>query len=403
MQDMNNTPFTPGDDVHPRRAPERSAPPHRQPARRAPQPARKRHSAPARKRDIVICYTLRTLMVLFTTILLLFASACILLNSIFNGPSIAARNVLTMSLIHSSGTYWIPNIFMSDELVNEIRDGDKDLLPPDDSVTDIQIDTSGSLNGNSDEWKEHPDGIRIDTIYGDTFTGHVMIVRDPSKVYLATSAPSFSPTIPGERITNMMDKTGAVAGINAGAFFDNGTSDISVGATPKGLVISDGKVVWEDTSQYNSQGFVGFNEDNVLVVTNSISTQKAKDLKIRDGCCFGPILVSNGAINEQAYGNESGFNPRTAIGQRADGAIVMVCIDGRQVGNLGGGYSDMIDIMVEYGAVNACNLDGGSSSVMMYRDTQGIYGAPGQVQMINNYSLLQGEPRRMPTFFLVRP
>jgi exopolysaccharide biosynthesis protein len=81
----------------------------------------------------------------------------------------------------------------------------------------------------------------------------------------------------------------------------------------------------------------------------------------------------------------------------------LLCIDGRQAGSLGGTYADIINIMVEYDAVNACNLDGGSSTVMLYRDTEGRYGEPGQVQMINNYSLLQEQPRKMPTFIMVRP
>ena len=64
---------------------------------------------------------------------------------------------------------------------------------------------------------------------------------------------------------------------------------------------------------------------------------------------------------------------------------------------------DIIDIMVENDAVNACNLDGGSSTIMLYRDNYGRYGEAGEVQMINNYSLLQQEPRKMPTFFMVHP
>ena len=64
--------------------------------------------------------------------------------------------------------------------------------------------------------------------------------------------------------------------------------------------------------------------------------------------------------------------------------------------------ADIVDIMVEFGAVNACNMDGGSSSVMMYRDTRGLFGEAGQVQMINNYSLLQSQPRKMPNFWMVR-
>lgn len=111
----------------------------------------------------------------------------------------------------------------------------------------------------------------------------------------------------------------------------------------------------------------------------------------------------NSEINMEAYNNIAGLNPRTAIGQRKDGAVIFVCIDGRQPSSKGGEYADIIDIMVEYGAVNACNMDGGSSTVMMYRDTYGKYGTAGQVQMINSYSLLQAEPRRMPDFWMVRP
>ena len=97
-----------------------------------------------------------------------------------------------------------------------------------------------------------------------------------------------------------------------------------------------------------------------------------------------------------------GVNPRTGIGQRSDGAILMLVIDGRQVSSLGATFADMTDIFLSYGAVNACNLDGGSSSVMMYRDMQGLYGEPGTVQMINSYSVLQSQPRRMPNYWMVR-
>ena len=167
-------------------------------------------------------------------------------------------------------------------------------------------------------------------------------------------------------------------------------------------MISGGKVVWNSGSA-PEEGFVGFNKDNVLVVADTMTAQEAMDLNIRDGCCFGPVLVKNGGINNEVYNTNSGYNPRTAIGQRADGAVILLCIDGRQAGSLGGTYADIINIMVEYEAVNACNLDGGSSTVMLYRDTQGRYGEPGQVQMINNYSLLQEKPRKMPTFIMVRP
>ena len=77
-------------------------------------------------------------------------------------------------------------------------------------------------------------------------------------------------------------------------------------------------------------------------------------------------LVINGEARDM-NGMGSGLNPRTAIGQRSDGSVLMLVTDGRgKAGHLGASASDLINIMVEYGAVNAANLDGGSSSCMYY-------------------------------------
>ena len=59
--------------------------------------------------------------------------------------------------------------------------------------------------------------------------------------------------------------------------------------------------------------------------------------------------------------------------------------------------------MVEYGAINASNMDGGSSSLMYYKDTYGLYGEAGSYTVVNAPALLQAEPRRMPNFWMVRP
>ena len=344
----------------------------------------------------------RVLLVFFTFILLLVVGLCMVLNLIFNGPSASARDVLTMSLTEASATKWVPGLFMGDELVAEIRQKVSTELP--DEVSDgsqIVINRDTGVDSADSEWADYPDGIRIENITGDTYTAHVMIIRDPSLVYMATSTERFSTEIPGTRINHEIETEGAIAAINAGAFFDNGTSSPVVGSVPMGLVFAGGRCVWDDDTTYD--GFVGFNQDDILVVAQSMTKAEGERLGIRDGCCFGPVLVMNGSINEGAYNQNSGYNPRTAIGQRADGAVIFLCVDGRQTSSLGATYADIINIMVEYGAVNACNLDGGSSTVMLYRDTEGRYGEPGQVQMINSYSLLQQEPRKMPTFFMVRP
>lgn len=347
----------------------------------------------------------RTLLVIFTVVILLVIGLCMVLNLIFNGPSPAACKVLTNSLHEASATKWVPALFLgqekADALLNDVPDDLVELQGTTDPGS-VKIDTDKILDPNADEWKDYPDGVRIEEVSGDTFNAYVMIIRDPSKVYMATSTDSFSKDIPGTRITDEIETQGAIAAINAGAFYDNGTASSVVGSVPEGLVIADGEVVW-NSGAAPEEGFAGFNQDNVLVVAQSMTASRATELGIRDGCCFGPVLIMNGQINEKEYNANSGYNPRTAIGQRADGAVLFVCIDGRQASSLGGTYADLIDIMVEFGAVNACNLDGGSSTVMLYRDQYGRYGDAGQVQMINNYSLLQEKPRRMPTFFMVRP
>ena len=347
----------------------------------------------------------RFFLVLFTLVLLVAAALVLVLNMAFNGPSPAMQEVITMSLIEASATKWVPALFIGEERVAEIRTSVNQELPQEvSSSTKVVIQKANAITGASDEWANYPDGIRIERVAGDTYNAHVMIVRNPETVYMGTSTEKYSTAIPGKRITEMMEATpDAVAAINAGAFFDNGTSDSSVGSYPLGLVVSGGKTVWESGQQPGLQGFAGFNNENILVVSQKNLTKKeAENLNIRDGCCFGPVLLMDGEVNLEAYNNNSGFNPRTAIGQRADGAVIFVCIDGRQVASPGGTYADIINIMVEFGAVNACNMDGGSSSVMMYRDERGLFGEAGATTMINNYSLLQSQPRRMPNFWMVR-
>lgn len=366
---------------------------------------KKKVKSKSRTRRMVLTVVGRTLLMVFTVVILLVIGLSMVLNLIFNGPSQAACRVLTNSLHEASATKWIPKLFLGEEKFNQLLYDVPENLMELQGTTDtnkVQINTDALLSPNNDEWKNHPDGVRIENVSGDTFNAYVMIIRDPSKVYMATSSKTFSKDIPGTRITDQIDTEGAIAAINAGAFFDNGTSSPMVGSVPEGLVIAGGEVVW-NSGAAPEEGFAGFNQDNVLVVAQTMTASRAKELGIRDGCCFGPVLIMNGQINEKEYNANSGYNPRTAIGQRADGAVIFVCIDGRQTSSLGGTYADLIDIMVEYGAVNACNLDGGSSTVMLYRDNYGLYGTPGQVQMINNYSLLQAKPRRMPTFFMVRP
>lgn len=347
----------------------------------------------------------RFFLVLFTTIVLLVVALCLAVNLVFKGPSEAARDLLVMTFLEPSATKWIPGLFLDEETVAAIKNGDQVEADSSDTVTDTsQVVINKDTSVTAEEWANYPDGIRIEEYAGSNFNSYIMIIRDPSKVYLATSTEKYSTSIPGTRIDDQIETEGAIAGVNAGAFYDNGSISDVVGSVPEGLVVSHGEVKWTTGSPPNSSGFAGFNEDDILVVSKeNLTKAQAEELNIRDGCCFGPALIINGEVNQEEYDKKSSNQPRTVIGQRADGAVIFLCIDGRQPGALGATNQEATDIMLEYGAVNACNMDGGSSTIMLYRDQYGLYGEAGQVQTISSYSLLQERPRKMPTFWMVAP
>ena len=269
-------------------------------------------------------------------------------------------------------------------------------LPPADSL-DFASEQEDSM-----EWEAFPDGIRMDTYKGETFTAQIMIVRDPSKVYLAASSDPLSMDTPGIRMDQAMEQENAIAAVNAGPYYDDGTDSHAVGSVPLGLALSENDIVWND-EQASSYGFVGFNKDNILIVESSMTEAAAMELEIRDGCSSGPVLMINGKVNWEIYESNSGYLPRTVIGQRADGAVIFICSDGRKPDSLGAAYADMIDILKEYEAVNACALNGGSSSNMLYRDADGRYGERGSVQMFNQHPASATPLRKMPVFWMVKP
>ena len=89
---------------------------------------------------------------------------------------------------------------------------------------------------------------------------------------------------------------------------------------------------------------------------------------INDICGCRPAFLINGEYEEG--GTIKDRAPRTAIGVKADGTIVMMVIDGRQSKNnmYGADSREMASIMKYYGCVDAYNLDGGGSSTMVIRD-----------------------------------
>ena len=233
---------------------------------------------------------------------------------------------------------------------------------------------------NEEENVVYGDGLEIHDVSGPTFKGKLMIVYDPSRLFVGVCG-DYSAGAPGRTIHQIAKSYNATAALNGGGFEDkNGTGD---GGIPIGLVITEGRFVWGDLKK--TYEVIGFNNDNILIV-GSMTGQQALDAGIRDALSFGPILVMNGKAST-VKGSGSGLNPRSAIGQCADGAILLLAIDGRRADSLGASYADLIDIMLEYGAVNAANLDGGNSTGLVYNGS-----------LVNKGLFYRG----LPTCFIVR-
>ena len=312
----------------------------------------------------------KLLLFLVETALLLVIALYGVMFVLAKGPSPTARDLFVMSVRETSAVGWLANIYFTDEEIAKIenRAEVEDYIETDTSLIQIPKETVAPEGENSledqgpkpDAWglvDEDGDGIILEEVKGEGYSGYMMIVLDPARVIVGSDPAYFGDC--GFTVEEMVQRFDAVAGTNAGGFYDpDGKGN---GSIPDTMVVFEGKVYCAGNGI--RKGFVGIDSNHILHVATRITEAEIKEKDIRYGVCFGPVLIVNGEPCELDSG---GVNPRTAIGQRSDGAILMLVIDGRQVISMGATMHDLVDIMMDYGAVNACNLDGGSSTLMWY-------------------------------------
>lgn len=303
------------------------------------------------------------------------------------GPSPSARELFVMSVRETSAMGWLANLYFTEEEILQIESAKpmEEFQDTDTSLIQFPTEDRGDEKDGPqpDQWgliDEDGDGIILEQVKGNGFSGFMMVVLDPSRVIMGSVPESYH--VKGYTVEEMVAHFDGVAGINAGGFLDpNGSGN---GSIPDTMVVYDGQVYFEHYG--TNMGFVGFDGNHIMHVATKITADEIREKDIQYGVCFGPVLVANG---EPCDVKSSGVNPRTAIGQRSDGAMLLLVIDGRQVISMGATYQDLVDIFLEYGAVNACNLDGGSSTLMWY---DGNY--------VNNCASVVGI-RPVPTTFIV--
>lgn len=355
----------------------------------------------------------RTVLCVFTALILILAFLFGGVAVINYGPSKTARDLFVVSMLETSAAKFLATWYFSDKEIESIVN--ENSVVPDDGASDPSLisinpknndgkkkddyyfpfddkgeqivteyveekDTEPAVTTPSGDLQNEREPIEIIEVKGASYTGYLMKVADPSRLFVGVCG-EYGEDSAGKNIKQIAKSYNATAAINAGGFKDdNGQGN---GGIPLGLVISQGELLYGERSK--SYEVIGFNSDNVLIV-GTMTAQAALDAGIRDAVSFGPVLVMNGKASS-VKGAGSGVNPRTAIGQCADGTVLLLVVDGRQASSLGCTYADLIEIMLEHGAVNAANLDGGTSSGMYYEG-----------KLVNKGLFYRG----LPTCFIVR-
>ncbi len=294
---------------------------------------------------------------------------------IFYGPFENVKRTIVGMSWNTLNHQYIAKTFLSDKAIKRII-GSSFAVDPVEKGEEIQ---------QLDFGVKHTDKIDVFNIDGGDFVGKIMFIYDPTRVEVG-----YSNNIPksGERTSMIAKRNRADAAINAGGFMDLGWT--GTGGAPMGFIIHDGVVVYNEKNEKTKLDTAGFTDNGMLIVGKH-SIEQLKKYGIKEAVSFGPPLIVNGKPTITSGDGGYGINPRTAIAQKQDGTVLLLVIDGRRVGSFGASLRDVQEIFLKYGAINAVNLDGGSSTTMYLNS-----------KVINKPCDALGE-RAVPSVFMVMP
>ena len=283
------------------------------------------------------------------------------------GPYSGFRDWLITSAMTTMTHQWIAYVFYDEDTVNGVLGEnrvDEIVEATDVNTIIIGIDSKNNVEYANEYEKQilekdpDNDDYKLIEISGKGYSGYLAAIYDPSKIHTLVTAKIGKS---GQYLTTMAKDNNAKVAINGGGFEDPNHN--SNGANPLGVTYSRGKMI-TDYEYLGSGGIIGFNKDDKLVLSTNCTDAYAKAVGIRDCVTCGPFLIVNGKASTVVGNGGWGTAPRTAIGQRKDGVVLFLVVDGRTIKRPGADMDDLIEIMQRYGAYNAANLDGGTSTVM---------------------------------------
>lgn len=306
------------------------------------------------KRKIIISFSSFFVVLIFIGLFLLY------------GPWGGFRNMLITTAMTTMNHRYLATWFYSDETINEVLMNNNIIESGEFTNPDLIKFKKYTTTIYKNEFEKElltkdkgNDLYKVINISGSGYQGFLVAIYDPSRIKIANSKYLNQR---GESILTVAKRENAIIAMNAGGFYDpdwNGN-----GAVPHGTVIKDGAVISDYADANVGGGFIGFTKDNKLLLGN-MSKSQALSSGYRDAIEFGPYLIVNGKKSFIKGNGGWGVAPRSAIGQRQDGIVLFVVINGRLATSIGVDLVELTDIMYKYGAYNAANLDGGSSSELV--------------------------------------
>lgn len=295
------------------------------------------------------------------------------------GPFENAKSKYVGAAMTTMSKQWLATTFLSDARIADILGnnavGESDIEESDEGLIEIP--------------RVKDDTIEVSTIDNSKFTGYLMEIKDPTRLGVGFTSKL---GVAGETTSQIAINNDAIAAVNGGSFTDSADSQqwTANGGTPTGVIISNGKVEFNDLGSNDTKtDIAGMTKEGRLIVGKHSVNDMIK-LNVTDALSFGPALVVNGRMTPMSGDGGWGIAPRTVIGQRDDGTILLLVIDGRQMGSMGATLKEAQEIIFKCGAINATNLDGGKSTTMYYDG-----------EIVNNPSDSLGE-RAIPTAFIVK-
>lgn len=148
-----------------------------------------------------------------------------------------------------------------------------------------------------------------------------------------------------------------VVGAVNGDFFN-----MSNGA-PSGTLVMQGTPIKSGTTAC----FWIDSENKAHISANNADMNKEADalgVTVQEAIGGNPVLIQNGEKTVSGNSYDDTANPRTSVGIKSDGTVVIYMVNGRQAPySVGMSCGELADIMLELGCETAMNLDGGGSSV----------------------------------------